>query len=98
MLAMVSFCTSFLLFVLLDFFLLTESQVLVLANVLFKKLSKFSYLELAFPGISKFFHWTAEHMQDIIGLLFKYIHLLQQSGICKWMFDEVCKCIVYAYI
>jgi secreted Zn-dependent insulinase-like peptidase len=32
---------------------------------------------------------TAEHMQDIVGLLFKYIHLVQQSGICKWIFDEV---------
>ncbi|KAI5318375.1 hypothetical protein L3X38_038083 [Prunus dulcis] len=30
-----------------------------------------------------------EHMQDIIGLLFKYISLLQQSGICKWIFDEL---------
>ncbi|XP_021623125.1 insulin-degrading enzyme-like 1, peroxisomal isoform X2 [Manihot esculenta] len=30
-----------------------------------------------------------EHMQDIIGVLFKYIHLLQQSGVCKWMFDEL---------
>ncbi|XP_062166020.1 insulin-degrading enzyme-like 1, peroxisomal isoform X1 [Alnus glutinosa] len=30
-----------------------------------------------------------EHMQAIIGLLFKYIHLVQQSGICKWIFDEL---------
>ncbi|GMN54728.1 hypothetical protein TIFTF001_023858 [Ficus carica] len=30
-----------------------------------------------------------EHMQDIIGLLFKYIGLLQQSGVCKWIFDEL---------
>ncbi|KAJ9184810.1 hypothetical protein P3X46_004498 [Hevea brasiliensis] len=30
-----------------------------------------------------------EHMQDIVGLLFKYIHLLQESGICKWIFDEM---------
>ncbi|XP_038693358.1 insulin-degrading enzyme-like 1, peroxisomal isoform X2 [Tripterygium wilfordii] len=30
-----------------------------------------------------------EHMQDIVGLLFKYIHLLQQSGVCKWIFDEL---------
>ncbi|KAK9987478.1 hypothetical protein SO802_032429 [Lithocarpus litseifolius] len=30
-----------------------------------------------------------EHMQDIIGLLFKYIDLLKQSGICKWIFDEL---------
>ena len=31
-----------------------------------------------------------EHMQDVIGLLFKYISLLKQSGICQWIFDEVC--------
>ncbi|XP_008222126.1 PREDICTED: insulin-degrading enzyme-like 1, peroxisomal [Prunus mume] len=30
-----------------------------------------------------------EHMKDIVGLLFKYISLLQQSGICKWIFDEL---------
>ncbi|KAF8043976.1 hypothetical protein BT93_A2070 [Corymbia citriodora subsp. variegata] len=30
-----------------------------------------------------------EHVQDIIGLLFKYISLLQQSGVCKWIFDEL---------
>ncbi|KAK3446693.1 hypothetical protein EUGRSUZ_A02355 [Eucalyptus grandis] len=30
-----------------------------------------------------------EHMQDVIGLLFKYIILLQQSGVCKWIFDEL---------
>lgn len=30
-----------------------------------------------------------EHMQDVVGLLFKYIHLLQQSGVCKWIFDEL---------
>lgn len=30
-----------------------------------------------------------EHMQDIVGLLFKYICLLQQSGVCKWIFDEL---------
>ncbi|OAY40427.1 insulin-degrading enzyme-like 1, peroxisomal [Manihot esculenta] len=30
-----------------------------------------------------------EHMQDIVGLLFKYIHLLQESGVCKSIFDEL---------
>ncbi|KAI6696779.1 hypothetical protein NL676_016898 [Syzygium grande] len=30
-----------------------------------------------------------EHVQDIIGLLFKYISLLQQTGVCKWIFDEL---------
>ncbi|KAF8403789.1 hypothetical protein HHK36_011895 [Tetracentron sinense] len=29
-----------------------------------------------------------EHVNDIIGLLFKYILLLQQSGVNKWIFDE----------
>lgn len=30
-----------------------------------------------------------EHMQDIVGLLFKYIGLLQKSGVSKWIFDEL---------
>ncbi|KAL0339660.1 UNVERIFIED_CONTAM: Insulin-degrading enzyme-like 1, peroxisomal, partial [Sesamum radiatum] len=30
-----------------------------------------------------------EHFEDIVALLFKYINLLQQSGTCKWIFDEV---------
>ncbi|KAK7244519.1 hypothetical protein RIF29_39342 [Crotalaria pallida] len=30
-----------------------------------------------------------EHMQDIIGLLFKYIELLQKSGVCNWIFEEL---------
>ncbi|KAE9621676.1 putative insulysin [Lupinus albus] len=30
-----------------------------------------------------------EHMQDIVGLLFKYIELLQKSGVCKWIFEEL---------
>ncbi|GLT40736.1 hypothetical protein SLA2020_148490 [Shorea laevis] len=30
-----------------------------------------------------------DHMQDMVGLLFKYIQLLQQSGVCKWIFDEL---------
>ncbi|XP_050230327.1 insulin-degrading enzyme-like 1, peroxisomal [Mercurialis annua] len=30
-----------------------------------------------------------EHMQDIVGLLFKYIYELQHSGVLKWIFDEL---------
>ncbi|XP_044504367.1 insulin-degrading enzyme-like 1, peroxisomal isoform X3 [Mangifera indica] len=30
-----------------------------------------------------------EHMQNIVGLLFRYINLLQKSGACKWIFDEL---------
>ncbi|XP_072951084.1 insulin-degrading enzyme-like 1, peroxisomal [Typha angustifolia] len=30
-----------------------------------------------------------EHMEDIVGLLFKYIFLLQKSGVSKWIFDEL---------
>ncbi|XP_073115982.1 insulin-degrading enzyme-like 1, peroxisomal [Elaeis guineensis] len=30
-----------------------------------------------------------EHIEDIVGLLFKYILLLQNSGIMKWIFDEL---------
>ncbi|KAJ0982675.1 hypothetical protein J5N97_010930 [Dioscorea zingiberensis] len=30
-----------------------------------------------------------EHVEDIVGLLFKYIALLRNSGIHKWIFDEL---------
>ncbi|KAK1679676.1 hypothetical protein QYE76_040524 [Lolium multiflorum] len=30
-----------------------------------------------------------EHMEDVIGLLFRYITLLQTSGTPKWIFDEL---------
>ncbi|GAB2227967.1 hypothetical protein Droror1_Dr00009796 [Drosera rotundifolia] len=30
-----------------------------------------------------------EHMQDVVGLLFKYIKLLQESGVCEWIFNEL---------
>ncbi|KAL3637238.1 Insulin-degrading enzyme-like 1, peroxisomal [Castilleja foliolosa] len=30
-----------------------------------------------------------EHFEDIVALLFKYIRLLQQSGPCQWIFDEL---------
>ncbi|XP_077210294.1 insulinase (Peptidase family M16) family protein [Tasmannia lanceolata] len=30
-----------------------------------------------------------EHMEDIVGLLFKYILLLQKSGVHQWIFDEL---------
>ena len=33
--------------------------------------------------------WVTEHVEDIVGLLFKYILLLQNSGVMKWIFDEV---------
>lgn len=28
-------------------------------------------------------------MEDIVGIIFKYIALLKDSGIHKWIFDEV---------
>ncbi|KAM7530076.1 hypothetical protein LguiB_033486 [Lonicera macranthoides] len=30
-----------------------------------------------------------EHVEDIMALVFKYIRLLQESGVCKWIFDEL---------
>ncbi|KAG5555691.1 hypothetical protein RHGRI_006365 [Rhododendron griersonianum] len=30
-----------------------------------------------------------EHMEDVVGMLFKYIDLLQKCGICEWIFDEL---------
>ncbi|KAI3864340.1 hypothetical protein MKX03_026913 [Papaver bracteatum] len=32
---------------------------------------------------------TLKHTEDIVGLLFKYIILLRQSGVNKWIFDEL---------
>jgi secreted Zn-dependent insulinase-like peptidase len=31
----------------------------------------------------------SEHMEDIIGLVFKYILLLKENGIHEWIYDEV---------
>ncbi|KAJ8449849.1 hypothetical protein Cgig2_001505 [Carnegiea gigantea] len=28
-------------------------------------------------------------MQDVVGLLFKYIQLLQKAGVCEWIFNEL---------
>lgn len=42
-----------------------------------------------FSFVNAFSEWTADHMRDIVGLLFKYIILLQKSGVQKWIFDEV---------
>lgn len=30
-----------------------------------------------------------EHVQDIIGLVFRYIKLLQETGVCEWIFNEI---------
>ncbi|GLT37044.1 hypothetical protein SLA2020_113820 [Shorea laevis] len=30
-----------------------------------------------------------DHMQDVVALLFNYIQLLQNTGVCKWIFDEL---------
>ncbi|XP_015073642.1 insulin-degrading enzyme-like 1, peroxisomal isoform X1 [Solanum pennellii] len=30
-----------------------------------------------------------EHFEDVVALVFKYIHLLQQAGARKWIFDEL---------
>jgi secreted Zn-dependent insulinase-like peptidase len=30
-----------------------------------------------------------DHVEDIVGIVFKYIALLKDSGIHKWIFDEV---------
>ncbi|CAN6454673.1 unnamed protein product [Victoria cruziana] len=30
-----------------------------------------------------------EHMEDIVGLIFKYISLLKSSGVKEWIFDEI---------
>jgi insulysin len=30
-----------------------------------------------------------EHVDEVVGLVFKYIKLLRDSGVQKWIFDEV---------
>ncbi|CAH9102787.1 unnamed protein product, partial [Cuscuta europaea] len=30
-----------------------------------------------------------DHFEEVVGLLFKYIHLLQENGVCKWIFEEL---------
>lgn len=47
--------------------------------------TEFSFFEV-YIDLSDAGHENVEH---IIGLLFKYISLLQQSGVCKWIFDEL---------
>ena len=43
---------------------------------------------VAYPNHGSY-KWMPEHIEDIVGLLFKYILLLQKSGVTKWIFDEV---------
>lgn len=31
----------------------------------------------------------SEHIEDIIGLVFKYLHLIKEDGVHEWIFDEV---------
>lgn len=44
------------------------------------------YVEVTYPV---FCLLVIEHMEDTVGLLFRYITLLQTSGTPKWIFDEV---------
>ncbi|VFQ78510.1 unnamed protein product [Cuscuta campestris] len=30
-----------------------------------------------------------DHFEEIVGLLFNYIHLVQETGACKWIFEEI---------
>ncbi|XP_057520818.1 insulin-degrading enzyme-like 1, peroxisomal [Amaranthus tricolor] len=30
-----------------------------------------------------------ENMQNVVGVLFKYVQLLQKSGVCEWIFNEL---------
>jgi insulysin len=39
-----------------------------------------------------------EHMEDIIGLIFKYLLLLKENGVHEWIFNEVLRrFMVYAF-
>ncbi|XP_006657864.2 insulin-degrading enzyme-like 1, peroxisomal isoform X1 [Oryza brachyantha] len=46
--------------------------------------------EFSFFGVTiKLTDVGHEHMEDVVGLLFRYITLLQTSGTPKWIFDEL---------
>jgi hypothetical protein len=32
---------------------------------------------------------NVERMEDIVGLIFKYLHLLKEDGVHEWIFNEV---------
>ena len=32
---------------------------------------------------------VSEHMEEVVGLTFQYIRVLQQQGVAEWMFEEV---------
>jgi len=36
-------------------------------------------------------------MEDIVGLIFKYLHLLKEDGVHEWIFNEVMERVM-AYI
>ena len=40
--------------------------------------------------LNLFEKFSADHVEDIVGLLFKYLSLLQSSGVKESMFNEVC--------
>jgi secreted Zn-dependent insulinase-like peptidase len=33
--------------------------------------------------------FISEHMEDIVGLIFKYLLLLKEDGVHEWIFNEV---------
>ena len=33
--------------------------------------------------------FISEHMEDIVGLIFKYLFLLKEDGVHEWIFNEV---------
>ncbi|CAH2063830.1 unnamed protein product [Thlaspi arvense] len=59
-------------------------QVCMLANQtgIWSTLSSMFGLTLLMPAMM-------EHMQQVVGLLYKFIKLLQQSGVSQWIFDEL---------
>ena len=33
--------------------------------------------------------YIVEHMEDFVGLIFNYLHLLKEDGVHEWIFNEV---------
>uniref|UniRef100_A0A0D9YFS5 Peptidase M16 N-terminal domain-containing protein n=1 Tax=Oryza glumipatula TaxID=40148 RepID=A0A0D9YFS5_9ORYZ len=52
-------------------------------------ISEGDYLKISWPVTPNIHFYKEEHMEDIIGLVFKYILLLKENGIHEWIFDEL---------
>lgn len=64
--------------------MLQEFQFYLVSSFIYKILAPIPYYRLSIDLL-----WITGHVEDIVGILFTYIYLLQKSGVNKWIFDEV---------